>query len=837
MLSLCKLNQERIDYYLDMARLDYYFKGGEPLGQWYGEGAAELGLAGTVVEAEIRNVYRGFSPNGKIKLVKNAGDAKRAPGLDLTFCAPKSVSVAWACCDPANRHIFQKINKESVQAALDYLQDSALFTRLGKAGKIRERAKLVAALHEHSTSRCLDPHLHIHVLQFNTNGTRGTSIDLAMTFKHKMAAGALFRLEETYLLRKDLGIRTEREGSCFEIVGVPKKLIKALSKRRNSILEKLAPDGVRSAIAAQFAAFATRPKKEFISRRKMFRDTLKLARKYHFGPEQVRKLKSLIPQRLNNPRRAQAAIERAMERITSQQSHFLECDLVRFTAEEAQCEGLSAKFVLQAVKQYLSHSPEIVQLQSDHHIQRYATKEMVQMEKDMLSMVKATKHDREHRVPVQILYSILDKYSTSPKLEEHPSELGNAERKTEQKNERSLSYEQKKAVRHLTQSMGSIHAVFGRAGTGKTYMLKVTHDVWKKAGYEVIGASLSGKAALGLQTDTGIPSSTLHRLLGELNSGKRKLNSKTIVVVDEAGMIGTKQMTELITHVKRSNAALKLIGDPLQLQSVDAGGPFQAIGKEVNAFVMKDIRRQKAKWCRDAVIGMMEGRAEEVLTEYAKRGLFTIAENREEAMKALVKDWKRKGIKAPKDNLIFTSTNFEAATINRMIQHDRKLKGQLGLQYATVGEDRFYKGDRVLLCKNMQSLDICNGQLGTVCGINSLRSTLSLRTDDGRIVTILLGQYSDIKLGYALTTHKGQGVTTRNAFLLMGGNMTDRELGYVQFSRASHVTKLYIDKAELGESFADLAQQMNKSHQKDLAVDHEISQPSVTHSPSPSFRR
>jgi ATP-dependent exoDNAse (exonuclease V) alpha subunit len=400
-----------------------------------------------------------------------------------------------------------------------------------------------------------------------------------------------------------------------------------------------------------------------------------------------------------------------------------------------------------------------------------------------------------------------------------------------------LSGEQKQAVRHLTRTSGSITAVIGRAGTGKTYMLKITNQAWKKAGFEVVGACVSAKAALGLQNETGITSCTLHRLLGELNDGRRKLNSKTIVVIDEAGMVGTRQMNDLLAHINRSGAAAKLIGDPLQLQSCDAGGPFQAIAKEVNPFVMTKIRRQKEQWAREAVINMMEGHAEEVLMEYAERGLFTVAENRTEAMKSLVKDWKKQGLKAPQDNLVFTSTNLETTILNRMIQQERKLKRQLGLQYVTLGNERFYKGDRVLLCKNSKEFDVVNGHLGVVCGINFLRNSLSMKLDEGRIVTVLLDRYTDLKLGYVLTTHKGQGVTTQNSYILLGGSMTDKEMAYTQISRSTDQSKLYIDKAELGESYQDIARQMNKSHQKDLAVEHEISQPSVTHSPSPSLRR
>jgi Ti-type conjugative transfer relaxase TraA len=815
MLSIKKLKQKDIDYYLKMTKKDYYLDSGEPPGQWYGEGAVRIGLSGIVGESEITNVYRGFSPNGKIKLVKNAGDENRVCGWDLTFSVPKSVSVAWACSSSKIQHRFEQIQRASVQVALDYMQDVALITRRGKAGHIHERASEVSALFEHSTSRDKDTHFHTHALVLNValrkDGSTG-AIDSYLLHRYKMTDGALYRVEFSYRLEKHLGIRTKRQKSWFEIDGVPDKLSKKLSKRREAILKVLADVGIYSAKAAQIATLSTRQQKQFINRNELFENTREVAKKFNFGPRQVRSLVNRMHRQLNSPRRAKAAIERAMERITAQQSHFLECDLVRFTAEESMGEGLSADFIRSKVSEYLSHSRELVQLNPDNNIPRYATREMIQTEKKMMAVVKASKKDRSHILPAKIVDAVIQDFPT-------------------------LEPEQKHAVRHITQKKGSVVCLSGIAGTGKTFVQKIAYKAWKKAGYEVIGVAVAGKAAHGLQLETGMPSETLCKTLADLRDKKRVITSRTIVVADEAGMIGTRDMEELLGYVRKGNAKLVLVGDARQLQPIDCGGPFRAISKEVEGFEMINNRRQKEQWARDAVLDMLEGHAEKVIHEYDKRGLITVTENREQAMQSIVKHWKRKGLRSPKDNLVFTSTNEEATAINKMIQAERKRNRQLGLQYVTIEDFRVYTGDRVLICKNSRKYDIRNGHLGTVCGMNALQNTMTIMLDDGKKACVPIQGYAEIKLGYAVTTHKGQGMTVKNSYILLGGAFQDREMSYVQISRASHLTKLFIDKFEAGDNYQDIINQMNRSNQKDLAIDHEISDLSVTQSPTHHLRR
>jgi len=161
MLSIGAMTGGQGQYYLDLSREDYYLNGGEPPGWWWGAGATSLKLRGLVARHELQQLLDGFSPKGE-RLTQNAGRDNRRPGWDLTFSAPKSVSVLWSQADAEARRQIQEAHLAAVKAGLHYLETEAAFTRRGKAGLERERTGLLVAGFEHGTSRAGDPQLHTH---------------------------------------------------------------------------------------------------------------------------------------------------------------------------------------------------------------------------------------------------------------------------------------------------------------------------------------------------------------------------------------------------------------------------------------------------------------------------------------------------------------------------------------------------------------------------------------------------------------------------------------------------------------------------------------------------
>ncbi len=305
---------------------------------------------------------------------------------------------------------------------------------------------------------------------------------------------------------------------------------------------------------------------------------------------------------------------------------------------------------------------------------------------------------------------------------------------------------------------------------GKTFTLKTCRAAWSLAGYRVIGATPTGKAADVLQRDTGIPTRTITKFLGDYRiptSVKLKhhakqfarvarrrrtyrlrktkpirIDSKTIVVVDEAGMVNTRHMIKLLRHVERSGAKLVLLGDPAQLPAVEGGSPFLSMCNRADAAQMRDIRRQDEEWAREAAKYFAEREPGRALAMYAQRGLITVRDTQEEALRALLLDWAAERLKSPKDACILVSTNEDAATANNLCQLMRMNAGCLqsgrsiqirdqnkntGTLYAALA----HVGDRVLFTRNSQKYAVRNGLAGTVIGINSIRRSLAVELDNG----------------------------------------------------------------------------------------------------------
>ena len=318
------------------------------------------------------------------------------------------------------------------------------------------------------------------------------------------------------------------------------------------------------------------------------------------------------------------------------------------------------------------------------------------------------------------------------------------------------------------------------------------------------------------------------------------LDEKTVLVVDEAGMVGTRQMATLVAKARECGAKLVLTGEQRQIQAVEVGGPFGALQKRLGATVntpagtpvgapeLTEIIRQKDPWQRAAVKEFAHGHGEKALRAYQERGCFTIAPDREAAQRALINAWAEDGVKKPEQHVIFAGTRAEAKALNGLAQAERQRAGKLGFRSLDVGGDRVHEKDRVLFTKNSQVLGVQNGTTGTVRGVDAAAQSLQVRLDDGRETLIPCREYSDLQLGYALTTHKGQGMTVKNSYILCGGSMTDRELSYVQASRATDRTRFFTEKILVWNpdtqqreeaTLSELGRRMSQSRQKDLAHD------------------
>lgn len=774
-------------YYASLAQEDYYHQGGEPPGRWHGQGAKALGLSGQVDKDEFLRLCDGFSPTGKA-LTQNAGKEDRRAGYDLCFSAPKSVSVLWALSDEKTRKEIQEAIHEAAKAGVTYLENEAAYTRRGHAGAELEKCKLAVALFEHGTSRAQDPQLHVHAVALNLaireDGTTG-AIESKEFFRHKMAGGAVFRAEFANQLQRRIGVEiVEGVKNTFEIKGVPKEITEEFSKRRTEIEEAMKKEGARGAERAAYYTLTTREKKEHVARELLFEKWEGIGKEFGFDSQ------SVINQRIE-PRdvakEKTIVVEEAVLKITQGQAFFTEKELVRRTAEAAQTRGLNAKDVLSAARAYLD--TEAIHLGRRGNDRYYTTQEIDALEKRMLSLVDSSK-----------------------RMSYEPAK---AEKIALQA---SLNDEQKKALHHITKKDGGILIVSGMAGTGKTTLLNSAREVWESQGFEVKGAALAAVAAKGLQEGAKIQSTTLHKTLLEIERGNLKLDSKTVLVIDEAGMVGTRQMARVVDEVSMSGARLILVGDERQLQPIEHGSPFKAIGDRLGRAELTDIKRQRDEWAREAVKDFAAGRADKALLAFAERGQLIVADDKRQAMNALINDWAATGRKR-EENLIFAGTKAETWALNRMAQEMRQVKEELGEKSISVNGQVLFENDRVLFTKNKKLYGVNNGDLGTVKRVDEERGNLTVMLDSGQQVRIPVAAYQDIELGYAVTTHKGQGKTVRRAFAMVGGEMDHREFSYVQMSRAREETRIYTEKAEVGSTIAARAKEMSRSRQKAMAQD------------------
>ncbi|HQH29123.1 MAG TPA: AAA family ATPase, partial [Oligoflexia bacterium] len=334
--------------------------------------------------------------------------------------------------------------------------------------------------------------------------------------------------------------------------------------------------GLNSAKAADIAALNSRAAKEAVSRKELFSRWQETGRKFNWSRKELEKLmKKEIPKR-NLEKERSAALKVALSKIIDRMSYFSKIDLIRFSAEAAIGRGLGAKEVLSFVDNALKHSPEIVPLGINKGELRYSTKEMLRIEGELITSVEKGTLD-EH--------FLVQKESVQRILEKHPS----------------LSEEQRLAVKHLTLEPGRVQVVSGGAGTGKSFMLGAARKCWESAGFRVLGGALAGKAAQGLYEGSGIKSDTLHRLLHSITSGALSIDSRTVFVIDEAAMVGTKQLHQVFKQVLHKGAKIVLVGDEKQLQSIEAGGAFAGIARSVGWVELKENRRQEDLWTKQAV--------------------------------------------------------------------------------------------------------------------------------------------------------------------------------------------------------------------------------------------
>ena len=484
----------------------------------------------------------------------------------------------------------------------------------------------------------------------------------------------------------------------------------------------------------------------------------------------------------------------ALDAITHQQSTFTNHDLARFIHRHSDDKEQFDR-AMSAVKT----SPQFVALGRDGQgRERFTSRDMLGVELALERTAETMAGRTGHVVP----------------LEQAKAALTVGIERT-----MAVSDEQALALVHMTTG-ADLALVMGYAGSGKSTLLGIAREAWEGWGYSVRGAALSGIAVENLENGSGISSRTLASLEYAWARGRDHLTSTDVLVIDEAGMVGSRQMQRVLAHAERAGAKVVMVGDPEQLQAIEAGAAFRALSERHGAAEITEVRRQREDWQRQATRRLATGRTGEALEAYQSAGMVMAHDSRAAAQAALVEGWAMQRERTPgASQMMLAYTRADAAALNALARARLWMSGELGEDQAvkTVrGVRDFAAGDRLMFLRNERSLGVKNGTLGTVESVSA--RGMAVRLDDGRRVGFDVKDYADLDHGYAATIHKAQGVTVEHAHVLASGHM-DRHAAYVAMTRHRHGVSLHYSRQEFATP-QDLARTLGRERAKDVTLDY-----------------
>ena len=486
----------------------------------------------------------------------------------------------------------------------------------------------------------------------------------------------------------------------------------------------------------------------------------------------------------------------ALNAITHSQATFTTRDLAQFAFRHS-----DGKDQFDSVMASVRGSPELVALGKDGRDQeRFTSRDMIAVEERLGLSASMLATSERHGVADQNRRAALD---------------GAEERGL------VLSGEQRDAFDHVT-GQRDLASVVGYAGSGKSAMLGVARDAWEREGYNVRGASLSGIAAENLESSSGITSRTIASLEYQWKQGREQLSKRDVLVIDEAGLTGTRQMERVLSAARDAGAKVVLVGDPEQLQAIEAGAAFRSLAEAHGAVEITEIRRQRDDWQRGATRALATGRTGEAIHAYGENGMVHGAETREVARAELVEGWDEARSSDPsKSRIILTHTNAEVRDLNIAARDKLRDGGELGgdVDVKTErGERQFASGDRMMFLRNERGMGVKNGTLGTIEAVSP--GQMAVRTDDGRCVAFDLKDYAHVDHGYAATFHKSQGVTVDQAHILATPGM-DRHSAYVGLTRHRDGVQLHYGRDDFTDQ-SKLVRTLSRERSKDMASDYPL---------------
>jgi conjugative relaxase-like TrwC/TraI family protein len=783
-LTIGKLgtSRGRLEYYdaqVAVGAEDYYAGRGESPGRWRGTGARDLGLMadGRVGRSGFMALMRGRHPvDGSVLRVMGARST--VSGFDLTFSAPKSVSVPFAIADDEVSARLLAAHQRAVDAALTYLEREACWTRRGRDGVDRVRGEgFVAASYRHRMSRAGDPQLHTHVVAANLTRADGrfTALDGRALYEHKSAGGAVYRAVLRAEARQRLPWLWWRESGrgLFELDGVPEPLLRHFSQRRVEIEERAAELVGVGAVdelsreRMQGIALETRRAKTYGVDGAGWREQARArAAEHGLDAADVAALRTRHPRPVDRRDSVRLAeqLSGPLGLTETHNSFAPRHALAEIAGTFAQGAPLSE--LEQVTSRYVT-DPGVVQLAGDDDDSRFTTTDLVACELRIIESAHRRRGDSTETLPCTVVdRQLADEYS-------------------------GLNDDQVAAVRQITASGDGVEVVSALAGTGKTTMIAALAGAYQRAGWRVVGAAPTARAARQLRQAAGIEAHTMHALLAKLDRAGGH-PPDTLLVLDEAGTAPTRLSAQLFDYAELAGAKLLAVGDPGQLGSVEAGGWLARLTHDQGTSSLRQVMRQRSVCEQGALEALHDGDPEPYLA--FQRDAITVHETEIAAVREVVDAWnfarQRHG---PEQAVMIARDNATRERLNRGARTRLKREGIFAEPDTFIGGRGYTPGDRVIARRNDRRSDIENGSIARIIAIDHQAGSMIVQLDSGE-PRALSADYvaGHLQHAYALTAHGAQGATVQWAGVIGRPGEFRGEWAYTALSRAQESTTIHL---------------------------------------------
>jgi conjugative relaxase-like TrwC/TraI family protein len=792
-----------------------------------------------------------------LQVRERAKDSNARLAMDLTFSAPKSVSLSAMLAPKEVKDKIHKAHDDAVKETLRYVESSGMFqTRIKENGKhtIYTGQGMTVALFKHDLNRNSEPNLHTHSLIANIAiGPDGNirHADYGQVYANKIRLGGIYRANFEKNLKKE-GVKTElssKKKAFFEIAGFTKKQLEKFSSRYKEIKQNLEASSKKGGKAAALAALQTRSKKEVpVDRSKLIKDIKKQADNVGINFTKIFKGHQSVAVSIKK-KVSDIATHRNTKKIISEAIRNLEDSKAVFTKNDIVAE--SAKVSIQRNKGVDSKKVESLttdqqkkyglvvlpgQKGRDAMTQRFTTKELLAIEKDLLKKVKTGKN----RLP-----KLVDFVDAKIHKNQKIKQVINSSKKMVGGGKKffSLNRQQKDAAKMILSTKDFVTAVQGDAGTGKTSMLKLVKEIAADHNIPVFGVSTSAAAAKNLQNDTGIWSKTIASLtyghekkfgkiknINPISEYDRKIKARSmknykraalktdspylpyqpgILIVDEASFVNSRDMQKLLNVAAARNLRVVLVGDQKQLQAIGAGKPFEMFMRRAKVRTEKllNIVRQTNLKLLSAVEKTAEGKPQEALDSLISSGYVKEIKDDRERRTAISREYVG-DVKNGKNSLIIASTNKERELLNREARYQLKKHGLLEKKDFEIkvktrqgtSFKKFSVRDKIQFTDNNKKLGVNNSEVGTIAKItknpftkNSY--TLYVRVGFGKTIKVNTDNFNNFDHGHAVTTYKSQGQSVDKAIYSAPSKKSIVTFNdfYVGISRAKTELSVYTD--------------------------------------------